>query len=410
MKLTMVLADDEPVVLKSEELFIKIEFPDIEILGMAENGIVLKQMLEQYQPDMAMIDIRMPGLSGIEVIELLHHNNGRTHFILNTAYSDFEYIKKALDLKTDGYLLKPSKREEKLELIRRMCHAVEEEKKEDQRQNSIQSALDIVNSVLGSEILLSVFSDENDEEGFLAYCNLNNIEFHYGCIATFLPKEKKDLDIKKLNEELEKGLHGLCQFLSTITAQGLVVMFFIPREIEQMERKKWCEELTILLAGHLKKSMGMEYIYGTGKVYPSYSDMRYSYHDSIEALQVSGQNTDRLTEETADKMEAYISRTKKYIEECFRRDISLLDCARSVGISPYYLSHIFKEQTGQNFVEYLTGVRIEEAKRLCRTTNLNIEEISAQCGYLNITYFCRVFKRITGMTIGEYRREERKEG
>ena len=48
MKYTMVIADDEPVVLKSTELFLKKEFPDIEIVGMAENGIKLKEMLEAY--------------------------------------------------------------------------------------------------------------------------------------------------------------------------------------------------------------------------------------------------------------------------------------------------------------------------------------------------------------------------
>ena len=90
----MVIADDEPVVLKSEELFIKKEFPEIDIVGMAENGIELKQMLERLKPDMAMVDIHMPGLSGIEVIELLQHKNCSTRFIINTAYSDFDYVLK----------------------------------------------------------------------------------------------------------------------------------------------------------------------------------------------------------------------------------------------------------------------------------------------------------------------------
>ena len=141
MKYTMVIADDEPVVLKSTELFLKKEFPDIKIVGMAENGIKLKEMLEAYKPDMAIVDIRMPGLSGIEVIELLQHKKCSTHFIISTAYSDFDYIKKALDLKTDGYLVKPSKREEKLEVIGKLCRTVEEEKKINLRQDGIESAL-----------------------------------------------------------------------------------------------------------------------------------------------------------------------------------------------------------------------------------------------------------------------------
>ena len=97
-------------------------------------------------------------------------------------------------------------------------------------------------------------------------------------------------------------------------------------------------------------------------------------------------------------------KAREYIFENFKKDISLTDCAERVGISPYYLSHIFKECTGDNFVEYLSRIRIEEAKKLALNKNLTVSDISSQCGYLNITYFCKVFKRITGMTIGEYRK------
>ena len=76
-----------------------------------------------------------------------------------------------------------------------------------------------------------------------------------------------------------------------------------------------------------------------------------------------------------------------------------------MGISSYYLSHIFKERTGMTFIEYLSGVRVGEAKRLCAETDMTINEISEQCGYMNVTYFCKVFKRMTGMTISEFRKK-----
>lgn len=404
MNFTMVIADDEPVVLKSEELFIKKEFPEIDIVGMAENGIELKQMLERLKPDMAMVDIHMPGLSGIEVIELLQHKNCSTRFIINTAYSDFDYVKKALDLKTDGYLLKPAKREERIATIRRLCQAIEEEKKESVRQNSLKSAMGVVNLVLGSEILMSVFSEKHDEEGFQAYCNINNIKFTGGCIVTFLSKTKTEISHKLLNAELEDALSGLCSFLSTITSQGIVVMFFVPEELEEERWQEWCGELAALVEKRLEEALGIEYLYGVGNVYTSFSSMQNSYQDSVDALQVLHRKDAALPEESADKIQQYIQKTKQYIETNYRKDISLMDCARSVGISPYYLSHIFKERTGQTFVEYLSQVRIEEAKRLCRNTNLTINEISEKCGYFNITYFCKVFKRLTGKTIGEYRK------
>lgn len=57
-----------------------------------------------------------------------------------------------------------------------------------------------------------------------------------------------------------------------------------------------------------------------------------------------------------------ISKAKAYIDENYNKDISLDDVSRSIDISPYYFSKLFKEGTGVNFIEYLTNIRIERAK------------------------------------------------
>ncbi|MGB4661824.1 MAG: helix-turn-helix domain-containing protein [Mobilitalea sp.] len=406
MNLTMVIADDEPVSLKSLELFIRKEFPGIVIAGLAGNGIELKHMLEQMKPDIAIVDICMPGLSGIEVIELLQHKECATHFIINTAYSDFEYVKKALDLKTDGYLLKPGKREESIEVINRLCRTVETEKEENKKQSHLKSALSVLNPVLGNEILMSIFSGTCDEEDFETYCSINCIDFSYGCIATFLPKTKEDISRKVLNDELNKVLEGICDFLTTITEHSIVVMFIVPKELEQDKQKSWCEEIALLVAKCLGEKVGVEYLYGVGNVYDSFSSMRNSYHNSIRELKVDGLAENVLIKESTDKIESYIAKAKEYVKAYFTDDISLIDCAKQVGISSYYLSHIFKNKTGQTFVEYLSMVRMIEAKKLSANRNLTIKDIAERCGYFNITYFCKVFKRCTGKTIGEYRRQE----
>lgn len=404
MKYTMVIADDEFLVLKSLELLLRKEFPDIEIIGTAENGIELKQMLEQRKPDMAIVDVRMPGLTGIEVIELMQHKECRTHFVIHTAYSDFDYVKKALDLKTDGYLLKPGKQEESIETIRRLCRTVEEEKKRSKDQERLNTAVEKVNSVLGSEVLLSIFSEECNEEGFKAFCDIYSVPFSYGCIATFLPMGPVEIDTKDLHEVLTEALGGLCGFLTTITSKGVVVMFCIPKELQADRRKSWCVELAQLVSRCLKDNTGKEYRFGVGEVYDSFSAMRDSYRDSISDFRLSG-TREELEDGGRDKAH-YIARAKQYVMDYFRTDISLQNCAEWVGISPYYLSHIFKEYTGQTFVEYLSMVRIEEAKLLTENKGLTIKDIAEQCGYMNITYFCKVFKRLTGMTIGEYRKQE----
>ncbi|MCX7708356.1 MAG: response regulator [Clostridia bacterium] len=97
-----------------------------------------------------------------------------------------------------------------------------------------------------------------------------------------------------------------------------------------------------------------------------------------------------------------IARAKRYINEHFQDEISLNDIAEELKLSPGYFSSMFKQGTGQNFVDYVTEVKINNAKRLLTESNLKIYEVSNVLGYENPYYFSRVFKKVTGMTPSEY--------
>ena len=77
-------------------------------------------------------------------------------------------------------------------------------------------------------------------------------------------------------------------------------------------------------------------------------------------------------------------------------------CGR-VHLSPYYFSKLFKEQTGENFIDYLTRTRLTHAATILRSTDLSIKEISAETGYQDANYFSRLFKRWYQCTPSEYR-------
>ena len=74
-----------------------------------------------------------------------------------------------------------------------------------------------------------------------------------------------------------------------------------------------------------------------------------------------------------------------------------------MNISPYYFSKLFKEEAGENFIEYLTKVRIAHAKELLRNPALSIKEICILSGYSDPNYFSRIFKKQEGVTPSEYR-------
>ena len=92
-----------------------------------------------------------------------------------------------------------------------------------------------------------------------------------------------------------------------------------------------------------------------------------------------------------------------YIFSNYKNDISLDDVSREVDISPYYFSKIFKKETGENFIEYLTNIRIEKAKELLENTDMSMKEICIEVGYSNPNYFSRSFKKNVGVTPTEYK-------
>jgi two-component system response regulator YesN len=104
-----------------------------------------------------------------------------------------------------------------------------------------------------------------------------------------------------------------------------------------------------------------------------------------------------------EKSNSIIETAKRYIQENYMRDISLDDVSRIVNISPYYFSKIFKEGTGEGFVEYLTNIRIEKAKELLSTTEYSMREICGMCGYSDPNFFSRSFKKNVGATPSDYK-------
>ena len=129
----------------------------------------------------------------------------------------------------------------------------------------------------------------------------------------------------------------------------------------------------------------------------SYDSLRKWFIDKISE---SCQNVKRRQE---NRSNGVIDKAKDYILANFQRDISLDDISREIDISPYYFSKIFKENTGENFIDYLTTLRIDKAKELLETTDMSMKELCGEVGYANPNYFSRIFKKIVGLSPTEYK-------
>lgn len=109
-----------------------------------------------------------------------------------------------------------------------------------------------------------------------------------------------------------------------------------------------------------------------------------------------------LTQKDGVQNNRIVSKAKKYISKNFAASINLQEVAADINISPGYFSKIFKQVTGMSFIDYVTEMKINEAKRLLVEGNYKIYEISEKIGYENAYYFSKVFKKITGMTPSEF--------
>lgn len=94
---------------------------------------------------------------------------------------------------------------------------------------------------------------------------------------------------------------------------------------------------------------------------------------------------------------------KAYLDNHYLEELSLSQIAAELHISPYYMSHIFKECTGGSPMQYITQLRITEAQNLLLSTKQSVTDIAMQCGYNNSNYFQSVFSRLVGMPPGKYR-------
>ncbi len=149
-----------------------------------------------------------------------------------------------------------------------------------------------------------------------------------------------------------------------------------------------------------------------GKLFQSLQPyFNYSLLASMSRKEESAAYCDRIFDRIrmADEKKEYydtdslINKAKSYIQENLNRDISQEETANQLFICPSYLSRLFKKQTGENFIQYVTRVKMERAIELLKDPRYKTYQVSEALGYKTPRYFSRLFRMQTGMNPSEYR-------
>lgn len=222
-------------------------------------------------------------------------------------------------------------------------------------------------------------------------------------------------DIKDYQNELDKGIElisfdkELTEFLELMDTQDLDKLFTTLVDkvrIKNISRNRaydLCFQIIYLVKTKLKGGIAGEILDSDENFYKCIDTLN-NVTELVDWLKcIKNRLISVISKHKEDEKSFIIAQAQKYIKKFFREEFTLTDLAEKLNVSAGYLSTLFKEIVGISFIEYITKLRIEEAKNLLGGSNVKIYEVSEMVGYNNPYYFSRVFKKSTGKTPSEYR-------
>ena len=523
----IMLADDEGIVIDSLKFIIEKEFGDICAVEYAKTGRSVIELAESFRPDIAIMDIQMPGINGIDAMKEIRQTNTNTVFIVMSAYDKFDYAKEAIKLGVLEYITKPMEKTKIVAALQKAMEMIDREKEKRSNELLVKEKLETVVPIIESGLIYNILLQEHFVEDIENYKSILGINQKYAYMIAVVCGDEQDGNhmtnavgsgvkmqkhYQEVRESLKECFHGI---VGTVLANKLAVL--VPYERDTMDYNERIEliEKARELTRRMRKRIDISFRIGIGGA-KEFHDMSESYSEALNALvattgsvahvddlpircEYAGdypiklekklfaeiedgemnnavasarsffewmeeshsnimdirlkilefalwaehiayekggmtyqlnsradylpqimemsdltqlrkwfvdkvmQACQNILSKRTEKSNSIIGLAKDYIRSNYNRDISLDDVSRAVNISPYYFSKIFKENTGENFIEYLTNIRIDKAKELLGTTEYSMKEICSMVGYSDPNYFSRSFKKNVGVTPTEYK-------
>lgn len=134
----------------------------------------------------------------------------------------------------------------------------------------------------------------------------------------------------------------------------------------------------------------------------------WSCGDAQSVLQALREGVSRqigqLRDERSLRETRPITDAKRYIQQHYQEALRLEDVSSAAGFNATYFSTLFKKETGQNFMDYLTDLRIGKAKELLSGDGLSVQDVAEMVGYRDLKYFSKLFKKVTGVSPSDYKK------
>ncbi len=455
--MNLLIVDDEPLIHVSIEYSLKeIEAEDTKVYH-AYNGSEMLKTLDEYPIDIALVDIRMPGLDGLDAINQAKSRWPETFYYIMSGYSEFEYAREAVRLNVVEYLLKPLDPDTLKQVLVRVKkeQADRAQLVRDRFRGWLEGTLHRhdVNSLFAKKYYATVIlltydsSQENHlfwtpafaethhdyllslpcQEGMLLLAYASNTNIIYD-ILNQIPK--KDLpsgitafvsSVSSEPHKLSEQMHQMLDFSPARVFHGIHKRYdtsVLPQSTpaELALAAQW-----ITLRDHLFEEHYTSYLSLTSRLLNSTVDSKLSDRSITNLLAfvrtITGNKEQPATmgqlekalihsgesmlaqHRRLDKIDAVLT----YVEEHYCDNISISSLSAHFDLTPNYLSTLLKNRLGIKFTDYLTHLRITHAKELLLTTKKSVKEITESVGYYSQSHFTKLFIEKEGCTPAEFR-------
>lgn len=140
----LLIADDEPLIRRGIKKLVNLSEIGIEEVYEADNGEETLQLFEQYHPEIVLLDINMPRVDGLTVAKEIKSLSPETKIAMLTGYNYFDYAQKAIRVGVEDYILKPVSKKEITEIIAKLAHSYQEERKQETIQKVFQQKVEVI--------------------------------------------------------------------------------------------------------------------------------------------------------------------------------------------------------------------------------------------------------------------------
>ncbi|MBG9793453.1 hypothetical protein ABD76_13540 [Paenibacillus dendritiformis] len=452
----LLIADDEALEREGLELIITRAMPGIFEVLHAPNGRRAIELAERHRPDIVMMDVKMPGIQGLEALQDIQAIHSRVKMVLVTAYDHFAYAKQAIALGVKDYIVKPAKKEQIIGILQRLVQELEQERSKRDSELALRDTVSRLMPLVENELAMMLMDDRIQDWNVQQMAELAQFPLQVGyalVVAVAAPGTDEASGAESRRLRLEKAYTAVRQELAG--RLSCIVSPIIGEQMTAFVRLKdgtqYAKEDVLAMGQELvpvlRQAMEGTVHIGIGRLKLGIDKLRQSYVEAAcaaayarDEASVPVVHFDQVpvrsgafsrpaqlqairhgtgTEETLQaaihqvqasrerETHAVIERARAIIHERFHLPLAMEEVAGMVHLSPYYFSKLFKQQAGATFTDYITQLRIARACQYIEQNKLSLKEICYQVGYRDPNYFSRVFKKVTGIAPTEYRSRHR---